>query len=70
MAKVLAHFSITRTGDDYVLQIEDEDGETAEFVASFDQLDLITEAVEEQLDADEDDLLSVDGDEDADDAEV
>ncbi|WP_431469020.1 hypothetical protein [Sphingosinithalassobacter sp. LHW66-3] len=70
MAKVLAHFSITRTGDDYVLQIEDEDGETAEFVASFDQLDLITEAVEEQLDADEDDLLSVDGDEDADDPEV
>ncbi|WP_188053023.1 hypothetical protein [Sphingosinithalassobacter sp. CS137] len=70
MAKVLAHFSITRTGDDYVLQIEDEDGETTEFVASFDQLDLITEAVEEQLDADEDDLLSVDGDEDADDAEV
>jgi hypothetical protein len=64
MAKVLAHFSISRTGEDYVLMLEDEDGDTMEFVASFDQLDLITEAIGEELDRDEDDILVVDAEDD------
>ncbi len=64
MAKLLAHFSISRTGEDYVLMLEDEDGDTSEFVASYDQLDLITDAIAEELERDDDDLLSVEADED------
>ena len=64
MTKALAHFTITRSGDEYLLMIEDADGDTTEFTADFDQLDLITEAIEEQLDRDEDDVLEVDDDDD------
>ena len=64
MAKTLAQFSITRTGEDYLLTLEDEDGETTEFSADFEQLDLITEAIEEQLDLDEEAALGVDDDDD------
>ena len=63
MAKALASFAITNMGEEYILHLEDEDGETMEFVASFDQLDLITEAIEEQLDADEEDMLEADDEE-------
>ncbi len=65
MARTLAQFSITADGDgDYTLHLEDDDGETLEFTASEDQLDLIVEAIEEVLDADEDDLIDDDEDED------
>ena len=61
MAKTLAQFSITPDGEgDYTLHLEDEDGETLDFTASYEQLDLIVEAIEEQLDNDEDDVLAVD----------
>jgi hypothetical protein len=63
MAKVLGQFTITREAEDYVLHIEDEDGETVEYTASFEQLDLISEAIEEQLDLDEDEALGIDEDE-------
>ncbi len=66
MAKLLAHFSISRTGEDYVLMLEDEDGDTSEFVASFDQLDLITDAIAEELERDDDDLMMADEDDDGD----
>lgn len=62
MAKVLGQFSITRETDGYLLHMEDDDGETVEYAASFEQLDLITEAIEEQLDLDEEDALGVDED--------
>jgi hypothetical protein len=58
MAKALAQFSIKRTGEDYLLTIEDQDGDTTRLTVDYDQLDLITEAIEEQLDADEEDELS------------
>jgi len=61
MAKALAQFSITRTGEDYLLTIEDQDGETIELTAAYDQLDLITEAIEDRLDADEGDWRSSPG---------
>lgn len=64
MAKILGVFSITRETDGYVLHLEDEDGDTVDYSASFEQLDLIAEAIEEQLDLDEDDGLGVDEDED------
>lgn len=65
MARTLAQFTITPDGDgDYTLHLEDDDGETLEFTASEEQLDLIVEAIEEQMDADEDDLLDDDDDDD------
>lgn len=62
MAKVLGHFSISRETDGYVLHLEDEDGETVEYAATFEQLDLISEAIDEQLDNDEEDVLGVEDD--------
>ncbi|AHE56074.1 hypothetical protein [Sphingomonas sanxanigenens] len=59
-------FSLTHDGSDYLLSIEDEDGETSEFTVSFEQLDLISEAIEQLLDADEDDALSADDDDEKD----
>jgi len=65
MARTLAQFTITTDSDgEYTLHLEDEDGETLEFTASYEQLDLITEAIEEVLDAGEEDALGVDADED------
>jgi hypothetical protein len=70
MAKTLAQFTITPDSDgDYTLHLEDDDGETLEFTASYEQLDLIVEAIEEQLDSDEEDILGVDEDGDEDDVE-
>jgi hypothetical protein len=63
MARTLAQFTITPDGNgDYVLSLEDDDGETIDFTASFDQLDLITEAIEEALDEDEEEALGADVD--------
>jgi hypothetical protein len=65
MARTLAQFTITPDGQgDYVLSLEDDDGETLDFTASYEQLDLITEAIDEVLDTDEDEALGVDDDED------
>jgi len=65
MAKTLAQFTITPDGEgDYTINLEDDDGETTEFTASYEQLDLIVEAIEEQLDTDEEDMLGVDDDDD------
>jgi hypothetical protein len=63
MSKTLSTFSITQEADGYVLHLEDDDGETTEFSATFEQLDLISEAIEEQLDLDEEDALGVDDEE-------
>lgn len=63
MAKALSRFTIERAGDDYVLHIEDEEGDTLELTANFDQLDLISEALEEHLAFDDDDPDVVDEEE-------
>ncbi len=62
MAKTLAHFSITQSPEGYVLHLEDEDGEELELLATYEQLDLISEALDEQLDGDEEDVLEVEDD--------
>ncbi len=64
MAKTLGTFSITQAADGYVLHMEDDEGDTVEYSASFEQLDLISEAIEEQLDLDEEDALGVEEDAD------
>lgn len=60
MAKTLSAFSISRKGEDYLIRIEDDDGSKAEYMATYDQLDLLAEAVDEQLDSDEEDALGID----------
>lgn len=64
MAKALAHFTIARTGDEYMIAIEDSDGETLELTADYDQLDLVSEEIGNVLDHDEEGALEVDEDED------
>lgn len=54
MARTLARFTITDAGDDYMLHIEDEAGETIEITATYEQLDLIAESIDEHLDEDAD----------------
>jgi len=57
MAKTLSRFTIEPKGEDYLLLIEDEDGETMEISATLEQLDLLGEAIDKLLekdDADED----------------
>lgn len=64
MARILSQFTITPDSDgDYTLHLEDEDGETIEMTASYEQLDLIVEGIEEVLDMDEEDALEVDEEE-------
>jgi len=53
MAKTLSRFTIEPQGDDYLLLIEDEDGETLEMSATLEQLDLLGEAIDELLEKDD-----------------
>ncbi len=56
MAHLLSRFTITEDGENYLLTIEDDGGETLELTATYEQLDVIAEALIEHLDADEDEL--------------
>ena len=56
MAKTLSKFTITEAGDDYMLHIEDDAGETIEFTATYDQLDLLVEAIDQHLDDDAEEM--------------
>lgn len=65
MARTLSSFSIAADGKgDYLISIEDEDGEAIELTASYEQLDLISESIDDVLDQDEEDSLGTDEDED------
>ena len=59
MAKALSEFTINREGEDYVLRLATDDGETVEVAATFDQLDIIAEAIDDLLMADEEEALEV-----------
>ncbi|TRW14758.1 hypothetical protein [Glacieibacterium frigidum] len=49
----LARFNIEAQDDEqFLLRIEGDDGNTVELTATYDQLDLIAEAIEEHLDED------------------
>jgi len=63
MAKALESFTATPTEDGYLIRMEDEDGDALEVVASFDQLDLIVEEIDQYLDVVEEDELAVEEDE-------
>jgi hypothetical protein len=60
MAKALARFTIEPAGEGYTLHIEDEDGDTLELEATAEQLDLISEAIDEHLEADVDEIDAID----------
>lgn len=60
MAKTLAGLTVSRAGEDYVITIEEENGDTQEYTATYDQLDLIADTIGETLDSDEEDALAVD----------
>ncbi|MFM9977430.1 MAG: hypothetical protein ACKVOP_05205 [Sphingomonadaceae bacterium] len=65
MAQTLARFTITKAIDDsFMLHIEDDSGATLELEASYDQLDLIVEAIDEQLSGDLDDRDEIEDDDD------
>ncbi|HWV12228.1 MAG TPA: hypothetical protein VN110_02935 [Sphingobium sp.] len=64
MADKISGFDITRSGDDYLISFETEDGPRLELSASYEQLDLIAEAIDAQLDGDEEDALGVEAEED------
>ncbi|WP_447727632.1 hypothetical protein [Sphingomonas koreensis] len=65
MARTLSSFTIAADGNgDYLVSIEDEDGETIELTATYEQLDMLGEAIEDTLDEDEEDSLGVGEDED------
>lgn len=65
MARTLSSFSITADGNgDYLINIEDEEGETIELTATYEQLDLINESIDDALDEDEEDALGADEEED------
>jgi len=63
MAKTLSQFTISNEGEGYILHIETDDGETMDVNATYEQLDLISEAIDERLDEDEEDQLAVEGEE-------
>ena len=63
MPATLARFSITKAIDEtFLLHIEDDSGTTLELEATYDQLDLITEAIDEALNDEVDAHDSVDDD--------
>ncbi len=59
MAKTLSQFTISSEGEGYVLHVETDDGETLDISATYEQLDLISEAIDERLDEDEEEALAV-----------
>jgi hypothetical protein len=61
MPKTLSQFTISSQGDGYVLHVETDDGETLDVSATYEQLDLISEAIEDRLDEDEEAQLAVEG---------
>lgn len=59
MARKLTKFTISEDGEDYLLHIEDDGGETIEFSATYDQLDLLVEAIDQHLDEDAEEMDEV-----------
>ena len=53
MATALSRFTIEPQDDEmFLLRIEGDDGNSVELTATYDQLDLIAESIEEHLDED------------------
>lgn len=59
MPNRLASFTIDNDGDDYLIRLESEGGEPLELSATYDQLDLISETIDQKLNEDEEKALEV-----------
>ena len=59
MPNRLASFTIEGDGEEYVIRLESEGGEKIEFSASYDQVDLISETIDQKLNEDEETALEV-----------
>ncbi len=66
MAKTIERFTITRAADDFLITIEDDAGDTVEFTASEEQLELIGEELERAIEEEEAGGLDDDTDDDID----
>lgn len=61
MSRSISQVTVVPDGKgDYLLSIEDEDGETLDFTATYDDLDDLILSIREALDAEEDDDLDDD----------
>lgn len=58
----LAKFSITVREEDFVLHLEDETGQAADFAASPEQLDAVIDVLDEFLSENEEDLFDLEED--------
>ncbi|MGQ4274553.1 hypothetical protein [Terrihabitans sp. B22-R8] len=56
----LAKFTIDPAGEEFRVRIESESGREMEFIATYDQLDILADQIDEVLDAEED-VLEVEG---------
>lgn len=62
MAKSLERFTIARAADDFLISIEDDNGDTVELVATEDQLEMIGEELERVIEEEEAGALDDDDD--------
>jgi hypothetical protein len=63
VADTLKSFTLAPSEGHYLLTLNSDDGDETEFLLTYDQLDLIAEEIDTQLNADEEDELTVDDDE-------
>jgi hypothetical protein len=59
MANALTKVSITPAADGYQLHVEDADGGSFDAIATFEQLDILSEEIDRNLDLDEEEELVV-----------
>ncbi|MDQ3559420.1 MAG: hypothetical protein M3453_09610 [Pseudomonadota bacterium] len=52
-AKALAKFSVVPGGDGYQLHIEDDSGDTLELSATYEQMELLVDTLDDLLEADD-----------------
>jgi hypothetical protein len=60
VADTLKSFTLAQSEGQYLLTLNSDDGDETEFLLTYDQLDLIAEEIDTQLNADEEEELSVD----------
>ena len=59
MANALTTISIMPSDDSYQIRVEDDQGGSFEVIATFEQLDLLSEEIDRNLDRDEEENLVV-----------
>lgn len=65
MAKSIERFTVTRAAEDFLIVIEDDAGDTVEFTATEDQIEMINEELERAIEEEEVGGLDDGDDEDA-----